>query len=69
MAKRAAHDLPEHVAASFIQRKHTVVNQEGGGACVIGIDAQRNIDPLVLTGGHLEQFGRFFDDGAIRSVS
>ena len=44
VAHGAAHDLAQHVAAAFVGRQHAVVNQERGGAGVVGGDAQRGVD-------------------------
>ena len=44
VAHGAAHDFAQHVAAAFVRGQHAIVNQEGGGAGVIGVDAQRGVD-------------------------
>ena len=40
MTDAAAQDLAQHIAAAFVRRQHAVVDEEGGGAGVIGDDAQ-----------------------------
>ena len=63
VAHGAAHDLAQHVAAAFVGGQHAVVNQERGGAGVVGGDAQRGIDARIGAVGHAEQVGGVLDDG------
>jgi hypothetical protein len=48
MAHGAAHDFAQHVAAAVIGGENPIVNQEGGGARVIGDDAQGGIDTSII---------------------
>src|SRR5207237_684500 len=41
VADRAANDAPEHIPAHFVQRQHTVNDQEGARADMIRDDPQR----------------------------
>ncbi len=43
MADAAAQDLAQHVAAAFVRRQHAVVDEEGGGAGVVGDDAEAGV--------------------------
>ena len=47
VAHGAAHDFAEDVAAAFVGRNDAIVNEEGGGAGVIGIDAQSGFGAIV----------------------
>ena len=43
VAHGAAHDFTEHVAAAFVGGQHAVVDEEGCGAGVVGVDSQRGV--------------------------
>ena len=43
LADSAPHDLAQHVAAAFIRRNDAVADQKGGGADVVGDDAQGSV--------------------------
>ena len=64
VAHGAAHDFAQHVAAAFIRRQHAVVDQEGGGAGVIGVDAQRGVGLRVDAVFDAAEFAGAVDDGA-----
>ena len=58
------HDLAQHVTAPFVGWRNAVVNQEGSGADMIGIDAQGDIGARVVAVRYSEHFRRSMDDGA-----
>ena len=43
MADAAAEDFAQHVAAAFVGRKNAVGDEEGGGAGVVGDDAEAGV--------------------------
>jgi hypothetical protein len=47
VADGAADDAALHVAAAFVRRDHAVGHQEGGGADVVGDDAQRRVGQVL----------------------
>ena len=63
VAQGAAHDFAEHIAASFVGWQDAIVDQERGGAAVIGGDAQRGIDARVGPVGEAAEIGSLEDDG------
>ncbi len=64
VADRPAHDLAQHVAASFVRRQHAVVDEECGRARVVGVDAERHVGAVVVAVGEVEQLSGPVDDGA-----
>ena len=64
VAQRAPHDLAQHVAAAFVGGHHAVVDQERGGARVVGGDAQHGIDARIVARRHAEHLRRVLDDRA-----
>ena len=43
MADAATKDFAQNVAAAFVRRDHAIVDEEGGGASVVGDDAQTGV--------------------------
>ena len=43
MARRAAEQAAEHVAAALVRRQHTVGDEEGDGPAVVGDDPERDV--------------------------
>src|SRR5579871_1261281 len=64
VAHGAAHNLAQHVAAAFVRGQHPVMNQEGSGANVVGVDAQHRVDALVFAVGLAKEFAGSIDDRA-----
>ena len=60
VAHGAAHDPPQHVAASLVGRQHPVGDEKGGGPAVVGDDPHRHV---VVGGGAVGLAGKLFDVG------
>ena len=57
MTDAAAEDFAQHVAAAFVRRQHAVVDEERGGAGMVGDDAQAG---SIVIGGSSLLFDGFF---------
>ena len=58
-----AHDFAEDVAAAFIGGEDAIVNKEGGGAGVVGVDAEGGIDARVGSECDVAEIGGALHDG------
>ncbi len=63
IAQRAAHDFAQHVTAPFIRWQHPIVDEECGGAGVVGIDAKGGIGAVVSAILDTNQFAGAQNDG------